>query len=112
MQIDITTHSLLGAVTEVVQERGEHFVYVSACWYVQNEEPSCLFGRALHKLGVSIDTLYDGDCGGWSLRLFLANEGLPPRDADAFSVAQFNQDHEMPYGEVLTKLVAQLKLSE
>ena len=110
--MEITTFSLLGAVIEVVQERGEDFVYFGSCHYVIASGPSCLFGRALFKLGVSIDALYEGDKGQWSLREFLANEGMHPLDADAFVDAQYNQDHEMPYGEVLTKLVAKLNLSE
>jgi hypothetical protein len=115
--MEITTYSLLGAVAEVVHEIGDDFVYNegnegASCQYVRSEAPSCLFGRALHKLGVSIDTLYCGDQGDWDLPGFLADKGLPLRDAWAFSDAQYNQDHEMQYGDVLTNLVAKLKLSE
>lgn len=113
----ITTYSLLGAVASVVAERGADFVYVApggedvACRYVYDDQPSCLFGAAFHKLGVSMETLVDGDVGHWTVSEFLQDQGMDVDDAVAFQNAQSDQDSGYPYGDVLTILTDRLALS-
>lgn len=73
-----TVEQLTAAMREAVAERGADFVYpkgqagwtynqygVSLCRYVRSdvEEPACLIGVVLHKLGVSLGQLsgFEGD---------------------------------------------------
>lgn len=65
--LDVNLDDLIAAVREIVAEDPK-FVYKtipvpysSSCFYERNGKPSCLIGRALFKIGVSIETLAEMD---------------------------------------------------
>lgn len=108
----ITREDALRALEEVVAEAGEDYVYQPpnqglTCVYVADGRPSCLVGRALFRLGVSIETLHwlDREFGGFYCRDL--NDELPekiPMDesaAIAFARAQERQDARCSWGEAL-----------
>lgn len=70
-KIVVTRENAIRAMTEVVKEAGVDHVYKqhigAGCSYVYEGQPDCLVGRALHKLGVSIETLeaMDEDFGAF-----------------------------------------------
>lgn len=117
----LSTYSLLGALAEVVTERGEDFIYErpggeDSCYYVWGDEPSCLFGAALYRLGLSLNELSSYDPSGFAgtgvgLDTVLQQYGINKVDAEAFQEAQDNQDYGLPYGVVLDLLIRALQLS-
>lgn len=68
------------AVRQVFHETPEEFQYEppigDSCVYIHEGAPSCLFGKALHKLGVRIPSHCEGNSiRGVILALFKATEG-------------------------------------
>lgn len=65
---EIASKDVIKAVHDIANERPEH-VYTSAeshmrdhiCRYADGDEPSCLIGHALHRLGVPVETLQKFD---------------------------------------------------
>jgi hypothetical protein len=106
--VSLTTASLFAAIEEVVAEAGPDFVYESPvpseCLYLYNDVPSCLFGKALDKLGIDRATLVSGDNGHWGLSDLPAEFGMGYDAANAFQQAQSRQDHGHSYGDVLDEL--------
>jgi hypothetical protein len=67
--MDINLERVVETATEVVGERGENYIYekpinafgTPVCVYVYESQPSCLVGHILHRLGVPLETLGEGD---------------------------------------------------
>lgn len=61
---EIASKDVIKAVHDIAKERPEH-VYIPAedymCRYADGDEPSCLIGHALHRLGVPVETLQKFD---------------------------------------------------
>lgn len=106
--VSLTTASLFAAVEEVVAETGPDFVYESPvpgeCLYLYNGTPSCLFGKALDKLGMDRRTLESGDNGHWGLSDLPTEFGMDYKAAEAFKEAQREQDNGHSYATVLDQL--------
>lgn len=108
----ITAPQALQALKEVVAEApaGRDTVYQDRgtggeCYYVRYGVPSCIVGRALHRLGVPIevlqglDTASMGDPIGASS---LARRGVTTPDAAVvFANAQLAQDRGKTWGQAL-----------
>jgi hypothetical protein len=122
----------LTAMTEIVTEYGSDYVYVrpthdggynGGCRYEWADEPSCLIGKVLFKLGASLEMLrrLDADCGsiinlqsgGYSD--LLAELGIVHRDTTVrvLQAAQTVQDSNGTWGQALedAKEVAESILS-
>lgn len=61
---NITYRRMKNAVQHFVNE-DPNFIYDSelGCFYIRDNEPSCLIGKALHKMGVSKQILKELDTG-------------------------------------------------
>lgn len=117
----ITLPQAIHYATEIVEELGPEFVYEADqrnsagvdCWYVINNEASCLVARILHRHGVPIAVLLqwehlnamDMGPGGvlpTSTRT-APTRHLFARDAiDFVHDLQIRQDDQQPYGTCLT----------
>ena len=80
------------------------------CFYVKDGQPSCLIGRALHRLGVGInllseyDVAQDGGTDAWSVCRGLQQRGIMTFDdivPGLFRTVQVRQDEGRPWGEVV-----------
>lgn len=107
----ITFDMALEALNAAVDEKGDDYVYQGEgtfCAYVASDEPSCIVGNALHRLGVSIPTLAKMDkcaIGGAVITSRKVLEVLEDSgftlDDDAvilLSTAQTLQDDNVPWG--------------
>lgn len=102
----------IDAIRAIVAETGEDHVYERiddgndphrSCWYVHDGQPSCLIGRALHRIGVPLDLLARNegtsalslmeDIGGFSYTVRLA--------ADLAQDVQDGQDKGNTWGDAL-----------
>lgn len=110
----ITFDMALEALNAAVDEKGDDYVYQGEgtfCAYVASDEPSCIVGNALHRLGVSIPTLVKMDkcaIGGAVITSRKVLEVLEDSgftlDDDAvilLSTAQTLQDDEVPWGKAV-----------
>lgn len=63
----ITENKALDAMRKAVESESPDFIYnsryVNGCFYVSRGEPACIVGRALHSIGVPIETLSAMDVG-------------------------------------------------
>jgi hypothetical protein len=103
-----TEAEFVQAVRDAVAERGKDYVYSSPddygnCkyWHEKNEQPGCLFGLALHKLGVSGEDLYgfDNGMGGGIQDILETSYGLGYEVARAAENAQGAQDNSLAWGD-------------
>jgi hypothetical protein len=96
----------IAALRAVVAEFGPDHVYErgagGACEYVRDDQPSCLIGQALHRIGVDLDFLDEREGNG-------ASDVM--RDVRGFSTivmfgaddAQGAQDNFYTWGEALSR---------
>lgn len=122
---EITAEALVAATFEVLEERGDDFVYVKegpdvgyadvagegSCVYSADggETGSCLFGKALiEKLGVEYHTYWEDRPIQSVLEDLLTREDHL-RVAAKLGHAQASQDGGKPYGEVKDYLRAALE---
>jgi len=67
--MDVNLDRVVETAKMVVAERGADYVYkkptntfgVLTCLYVDQDQPSCLVGHVLHRLGVPLETLKSAD---------------------------------------------------
>lgn len=118
----ITTQQVTDAITAIVAEAGEGFVYIAPgnkCVYVHNGEPSCIVGRTLAKLGITIETLepfdtlcHGGAAGAHTVIASLVDAGIefddPDTIASALRAAQSEQDDGARWGYALETYRASL----
>ena len=110
----ITFDMALEALNAAVEEKGADYVYEGEgtfCAYVASDQPSCIVGNALHRLGVSIPTLVEMDhctVGGEAIssrKILEVLEGsgfILDNDAVMFlATAQVLQDAEIPWGDAV-----------
>lgn len=110
----ITFDMALEALNAAVDEKGADFVYQGEgtfCTYAAYDEPSCIVGNALHRLGVSISTLEKMDhcmIGGAVISspkvLDVLEDSGFDLDYEAIvllSTAQVLQDDEVPWGDAV-----------
>jgi len=102
---------------EVVDERGEDFIFGDECQYQKNGVPSCLVGRVLAKKGASMDLLYAADhlASGDSTVGAVVSSGLiatDQRTAFLLGQAQALQDDRVPYGFVLREALESAELAD
>lgn len=109
-----TSAEFVQAVRDTVAEYGADYVYETptphaACVYRSDGKPSCLFGHALDRLGVTqgADDLSLNDIGTINEVLVRLGYGYPPVRHAAL-VAQGLQDSGMKWGEVLEEFEAAL----
>lgn len=83
-----TDAEVQAAVEAAIQEKGADYVYVKPndvftdpdkgdCLYVHNDQPGCIVGNVMHRLGVPLETLrrHEGS-NAWTLIDSLALEGV------------------------------------
>lgn len=110
----ITFDMALEALNAVVDEKGDDYVYEGGRMsrtYAAYDEPSCIVGNALHRLGVPIPTLVEMDhctIGGEAISSRKVLEVLEGSgfilDNDAvmlLATAQVLQDAEIPWGDAV-----------
>lgn len=110
----ITLDMALEALNAAVEEKGADYVYEGEgtfCAYVAFDEPSCIVGNALHRLGVSIPTLVKMDkcaIGGAVISSpkvldVLEDSGfiLDDEAVMLLSTAQVLQDDDVPWGDAV-----------
>lgn len=126
MTIEIDRDTALRELRAVVEEYGEGYRYVdefgreggedsAQCQYLHGDEPGCIVGHVLHRLGVSADTLFAFDhasAGGDSQGIrTLASQGaltahglvLTLDALDALDFAQDAQDSGYTWGDALAR---------
>ena len=97
----ITTADALRALEEAVAEKGEDYRYdvTDGCVYVEGDQPSCIAGNALARLGVPIEDMLRFNAG-WGVTS-LAREldlSIDDRARAALDIAQELQDEGAPWG--------------
>jgi hypothetical protein len=105
----IELEELRMAVHDVVEEAGPDVVYQpedGVCRYVDGDQPSCLIGQALYRLGISLSQLteWDGDsvddaCAARDIPVFEKNSDV----AHYADVVQNMQDNGNPWGIALAQ---------
>jgi hypothetical protein len=106
------TSEVLDLLTKIVSEQGEDFIYQplpgtdGQCQYVHGDQPRCLVGHVLFRLGVPLDALRELDDGtganigvvdlAWALNL-----DMPAEAQNALSAAQDRQDGGETWGVAL-----------
>ena len=111
MAIQITPGIVAAGLTALVAQEGEDYVYEQGesgrCDYVRDGKPSCIIGRFLADLGVSLERLKLADepvSGTAALTLLeeLQDEGVVDplilKVIKALGTAQCKQDNEYPWG--------------
>lgn len=109
-----TVDEVTQAIEAVVATSGANFVYIKhedyedgrlKCWYVWDDEPSCLVGKVLHRLGVSVIHLSEVEHSSvQSASLVLRRRNvidLPERAVTALLGAQGFQDSDNCWGDAL-----------
>lgn len=107
----ITFDMALEALNAAVDEKGSDYVYKgvgSICTYAAFDEPSCIVGNALHRLGVSIPTLVKMDQCSFGGSVITSPKVLEVLEDSGFaldddavtllSAAQSLQDDNVPWG--------------
>ena len=106
----IKVSDLWAEVKKVAAEQPDYVYEEKYCQYQHGGKPSCIVGHALHRLGVSPETLkvLDEKNGGGGIPAFgLPNEfpDLIEMDSEAslfaLSEAQEAQDSRLPWGEAV-----------
>lgn len=111
----ITDSTLVQALRDLAAERPD-YVYSnpdienspSACLYVHGDEPGCIVGAALHRLGVPLDVLsaYEGE-GASTLLHYLNDDGVTSVSDDVrqrVSNVQRDQDGREPWAKAVKAL--------
>lgn len=105
----ITFEEMHDAVRAEIDIEGDAYVYKTeggACTYAEEGSPSCLIGRALNRLGVSIETLQYFDSKADSAIDTLADNGHVNMDQKAINFAtevQQWQDVHFSWGQAYKK---------
>jgi hypothetical protein len=110
--IEITQEKFMSALRDAVAEKGDDYVYsrldgyVGTCLYVHDDEPGCIMGNALHRMGVSLDQLGDKEGEGiTSVLEYLHNRGIigdyPSLDLEKLSSIQAAQDCGSTWGKAV-----------
>lgn len=97
-------------IEEAIELKGADYVYepvsiepgVSTCMYMQDGEPGCIVGHALHSQGIDL-SLHEGILAGATLRA-LQSGGLltvTNKAASFLEWVQIYQDDSMPWGQAL-----------
>jgi hypothetical protein len=99
--------AVLRALKAVVAEAGDDFVYqrgpTGKCYYVVNDQPSCLAAKVLHRLGIPVDLLRTWE--GQSVNLMNLNCFNKPtidfsnESLDVLQRAQELQDQGRTWGD-------------
>jgi len=110
----ITYDMALEALNAVVDEKGGDYVYEGGRMsrtYVAYDEPSCIVGNALHRLGVSISTLTEMDRRTIDGAAISSRKVLEVLEGSGFildndavmllATAQVLQDAEIPWGDAV-----------
>lgn len=108
MGIHINAHDAMDAMFLATEERGKAYVYEPmepglGCrnWHIDTDEPGCIVGLAVHRLGVSAEIMRTCDTGGVeTLREALLKHDVTMTDAavKVFKIAQVVQDNRGPWG--------------
>lgn len=105
--IEVTNEQVTQAIVAVVGFAGRDYVYPtydgSGCFYVYNDEPSCLVGRVLHRLGADIQDLRACDELGGINDAVLERVDIQMSKAaqTALRYAQGAQDQRKTWGHAL-----------
>ena len=110
----ITFYMALEALNAAVDEKGSDYVYEGGRMsrtYVAYDEPSCIVGNALHRLGVSISTLTEMDRRTIDGAAISSRKVLEVLEGSGFildndavmllATAQVMQDAEIPWGDAV-----------
>ena len=110
----ITYDMVLEALNAVVDEKGGDYVYEGGRMsrtYAAYDEPSCIVGNALHRLGVSISTLTEMDRRTIDGAAISSRKVLEVLEGRGFildngavmllATAQVLQDAEIPWGDAV-----------
>lgn len=110
----ITYDMALEALNAVVDEKGGDYVYEGGRMsrtYAAYDEPSCIVGNALHRLGVSISTLTEMDRRTIDGAAISSRKVLEVLEGSGFildngsvmllATAQVLQDAEIPWGDAV-----------
>lgn len=110
----ITFDMALEALNAAVDEKGSDYVYEggrTSRTYVAYDEPSCIVGNALHRLGVSISTLTEMDRRTIDGAAISSRKVLEVLEGSGFildngavmllATAQVLQDAEIPWGDAV-----------
>lgn len=109
----ITKNKALDAMRKAVESESPDFIYgsryVNGCFYVSRGEPACIVGRALHSLGVPIETLsamdvgMDGTITHPDTVQVLRDAGFLPTESAlvVMRTAQMEQDAGSSWGEAM-----------
>lgn len=110
----ITFDMALEALNAVVDEKGGDYVYEGGRMsrtYVAYDEPSCIVGNALHRLGVPIPTLVEVDRSAIGGEVVSSRKVLDVLESSGFildndavmllATAQVMQDAEIPWGDAV-----------
>lgn len=110
----ITFDMALEALNAVVDEKGGDYVYEGGRMsrtYVVYDEPSCIVGNVLHRLGVSISTLTEMDRRTIDGAAISSRKVLEVLEGSGFildndavmllATAQVLQDAEIPWGDAV-----------
>lgn len=110
----ITFDMVLEALNAAVDEKGSDYVYEGGRMsrtYVAYDEPSCIVGNALHRLGVSISTLTEMDRRTIDGAAISSRKVLDVLEGSGFildndavmllATAQVLQDAEIPWGDAV-----------
>lgn len=110
----ITFDMALEALNAVVDEKGGDYVYEGGRMsrtYVAYDEPSCIVGNALHRLGVPIPTLVEVDRSAIGGEVVSSRKVLDVLESSGFildndavmllATAQVLQDAEIPWGDAV-----------
>ena len=105
---------VLEALNAVVDEKGGDYVYEGGRMsrtYAAYDEPSCIVGNALHRLGVSISTLVEMDRRTIDGAAISSRNVLEVLEGSGFildndavmllATAQVLQDAEIPWGDAV-----------
>lgn len=108
------------AMFDVVEEAGDQYVFSGVCQYFRGDEPACLIGRALSKLGMTASRFGEirnsrgGDYNSTGAFTLLTVLGYDSLIAEAADKAQRIQDgrttrcEKGTWGEALNAFLCQL----
>lgn len=107
----VNASEIRGIFAELLAEFGENYVYIkrrgSAClnWHKDENNPGCIIGWVMRKLGASDDLLASNlACGSNRLAAYVGEEqnlNFTPGALDLMAEVQELQDIEVPWGEAV-----------
>lgn len=106
---NVTNEDLLRTLREVAAEQPEK-VYKSpagaggSCFYVHGNEPGCIVGHALHRLGVPLETLKEHESDAARAPLNDLFPEVTEGAMDLVDSVQYLQDRGEPWGEAIKAL--------